>query len=496
MYSEVFEPDYHPNPSTTLALFNRKKSDGPDGDTPFRPKPDTARTWFEHAATMMRSGQPATAIIYYATGIAFDPTNVDGHEGMLQAALRHRQDGGKRLATKELKDIGDHPAMTKLATAEALWMSELEHGGLAVKALEAAGEAEQTAAGQFMAPHVLGIVQRWKKAGKKEMVAVMDACGAVGAWDHALVAGQAAVELDPTDASLDAKIKDLSAQRAMSQGGYEDAAGEEGGFRSFVKDMDKQRELEEEESIAGVGGGSERVLERAQAAFREDPGNPENVNKLGTLMRRQGDEAGLKTAEEVFMTGFKHAGEYRFRMAAGDIRIQRFKQRIRGFEQAGEDQKAETLREQLLAFEAKEFAERAERYPTDRMIRYHLGEVALRQGDIETAMGCFQKSKDEPRLRSKAGHLLGRCFAAEGWHAEAIAEYHDVLNKIDASEAELELEIRYDLMVSLIDKASRDESEELAREALEICSSIARKDITYRDIRDRRRAIDELVKSL
>ena len=164
--------------------------------------------------------------------------------------------------------------------------------------------------------------------------------------------------------------------------------------------------------------------------------------------------------------------------------------------QAGEDQKAETLREQLLAFEAKEFAERAERYPTDRMIRYHLGEVALRQGDIETAMGCFQKSKDEPRLRSKAGHLLGRCFAVEGWHAEAIAEYRDVLNKIDASEAELELEIRYDLMVSLIDKARRDESEELAREALDICSSIARKDITYRDIRDRRRAIDELVKSL
>ena len=35
-----------------------------------------------------------------------------------------------------------------------------------------------------------------------------------------------------------------------------------------------------------------------------------------------------------------------------------------------------------------------------------------------------------------------------------------------------------------------------AREALEICSSIARKDITYRDIRARRKHADELIKEL
>jgi len=35
----------------------------------------------------------------------------------------------------------------------------------------------------------------------------------------------------------------------------------------------------------------------------------------------------------------------------------------------------------------------------------------------------------------------------------------------------------------------------LAEEAAEICSAIVRKDIKYRDIRDRRREIDELSKS-
>ncbi|MCH2135863.1 MAG: hypothetical protein MK101_04695 [Phycisphaerales bacterium] len=486
--------------ASTLALFPRKKSGDSDGDDkPFVAEPQKAVKWFDHASVQVNSGQVSTAIIYFATGIALDPESDRGHNGILQAALRHRQDGGKRLKANDLKGLGGHPDMTAFAEALALWMSDLENGGLAVKALDAAAPAPLHQAGRFFAPHVLGIVRHWKKTGKAPLVSVKDACSEIGAWDEALQAGQLALEHDPSDGALDQSIKDLSAQRAMAQGGYEDAIGQEGGFRSFVKDMDKQRELEEEESIAGVGGGSDRVLARARKSFKESPDVPENVNRYGTLLRRQGDETSLKKAEDVFMTGYKSTGEYRFRMAAGDIRIQRFRLRIRDItERAEEDgaERAASLEEQLLAFEAKEYGERADRYPTDRQIRFHLGEVAFRQQKIETAMGCFQKAKDEPRLRSRAGHKLGLCFASEGWHSEAIAEFKEVLSKIDATEAGLELEIRYDLMLSLIEAARSEQSEERARAALEICSGIARKDITYKDIRERRREIDELVKSL
>jgi len=51
-----------------------------------------------------------------------------------------------------------------------------------------------------------------------------------------MVAGQLAVRLDPSDNALDHELKDISAQRAMDAGGYEKAAGKEGGFRTFVKD--------------------------------------------------------------------------------------------------------------------------------------------------------------------------------------------------------------------------------------------------------------------
>ena len=93
----------------------------------------------------------------------------------------------------------------------------------------------------------------------------------LGAWDEALAAGIDALRLDPDDAKLENELKDISAQRAMDQGRYEEAAGEEGGFRKFVKDPEKQRELGESESIAGGLDVAGRNLERARKEYAESP---------------------------------------------------------------------------------------------------------------------------------------------------------------------------------------------------------------------------------
>ena len=493
-----------------MALFGRNKSDDQE-ETPeieadeFVPQPEKASKWYKHAADMADRSNFETSLVYYANGLSFDPQNEDALTAMLEVAKRHVGDGGKRIANKKTKSVDGPTSTDKMAVAVLVWMSELLNSTLAIKALEAIVKAEQTVVGQFLAPHVLGIVSRGKKPTKQQYVTVKDLCKSLEAWDDALTAGQYAMALDPTDGSLEHEIKDLSAQRAMSEGGYEKAAGREGGFRDFVKDMGKQRELEQDESLAGAGGGSEQVLARAKDRFQEEPDSSEAINKYATLLRREGTSDSLKMAEQVYMRGFKTTNEYRFRMAAGDVRMQRTRGRIRDVERrlnTGEADDAdlqsrrEALQSQLAEFEAKEYQERSVRYPTDRNIKYHLGRVLLAKGDTEAAMGCFQKSKDEPRLRATAGHMLGRCFSIEGWHSEAVAEFKDVLSKIDTTDAEIELEIRYDLMCSLIDLAKLESSQEQAREALEICSAIARQDITYRDIRDRRHEIDELVRAL
>jgi soluble cytochrome b562 len=339
---------------------------------------------------------------------------------------------------------------------------------------------------------VLSLISRAKKVDRKQLIQLKDLGAKAGAWNEAITAGQLALQIDPSDSALDTELKDLTAQRAMSQGGYEAAAGKEGGFRELVKDMDKQRELEQDESIAGVGGSEEQVVDRAKTAYLETPTVPDVLNRYAQLLRKSGSDDALQEAHKIYMKGYEDTNEYRFRMNAGDINILQARAACTPLE----GEALEAARAACLQLEQSEYSERAERYPTDRMLKFRLGEVSLRIGEIDTAMACFQKSKDEPKIRTRSGHLLGRCFAKEGWHSEAIDEYRDTIANVDATEGELELQIRYDLMESLIELAKQEQSVDHAREALEICSGIARKDITYRDIRSRRKELDELSREL
>jgi len=99
-------------------------------------------------------------------------------------------------------------------------------------------------------------------------------------------------------------------------------------------------------------------------------------------------------------------------------------------------------------------------------------------------------------MRVSAAHMLGRCFAASGWHAEAVGEFKEAIAAIDVTSAAREQDIRYDLMLSLTALAKLERNAQHARDAADLCSAILRKDINFRDIRQRRKDLDALVKEL
>ena len=77
-----------------------------------------------------------------------------------------------------------------------------------------------------------------------------------------------------------------------------------------------------------------------------------------------------------------------------------------------------------------------------------------------------------------------------------VCDFQSAADAIDVTERDRELPIKYDLMLALIE-ASREEGDtEMAKMAKSICSEIARKDITYRDIRLKRKEVDEVIKEL
>lgn len=491
-----------------MAIFSWKKGSGGDkggeggganggaGEGEFTPQPEKAQKWFNHARVYADSTNYEAALNAYANGIKLDPDAMSAHEAIWEVGVKYMNKGGKPATGKEIRDIEDSNPVAKFAAAEFAWMKEIMNASLAIKALDGAVKAGKREYGKWIAPKVLNITQRQKKVSKGQMVQVKDLFKEVEAWNEAIVALSKAKELDPTDAALDHELKDLSAQRAMDQGGYDRAAGKEGGFRSFVKDSEKQRQLIESESIVTSQSTDERNLARAKDAYDKAPTVPDNINQYAQLVKKQATPAAEQLAYEIYMKGYQDTGEYRFRMFAGDIRLEQARRAADALESKGDAAAAAEARRKQNELEAQEYEERVAKYPTNRDMKMRLGEIELARGNLDNAMGQLQAAKDEPKLRVRAGHLLARCFAAEGWHREAIAEFKETLQNVEGTDKDRELSIRYDLMLSLIEEARKSRTIDFAREALEICSGIARKDITYRDIRAKRREIEELQKEL
>jgi len=494
-----------------VAFFKKRPPDdeGPDngkpnGDAPFEPQPEKAQKWFEHARTAAMSSNYDYALSCYANGLKLDPETMSAHDAMMEVAVRYMNKGGKPAGGREIRAIEESHPIGRFVAAEFAWMKDFMNSGLALKAVDAAVKAGQLEWGHAVASKVLGLMRRQKKVGRSTWLSAMNTFRDVHAFNEALAAGEAALALDPTDSNLDHELKNLSAQRAMDQGRYEDAAGQEGGFRGMVKDIEKQRELDEADRLSISGSAEERKFSVAERDYQENPQSPENISKYAQALKKQGTSETLRKAGEVLLKGFQDTGEYRFRMSAGDIEIDKARRRERALQDKlqqnslnGELQaQYEQARTARLKLESEEYNERAERYPTDRRIRFQLGEIAMELGDFGKAMECFQTAKDEPRLAVRSSHLLGQCFAHEHWHKEAIEEFKEALAGLDVTDKDRELDIRYDLMLSLIEHARSERDADLAREARDICSNIARRNIGFRDIREKRNDVEGLLKEI
>ena len=491
--------------------FSKKKppedgdEDGRKDDPAFEPQPDKAREWVKFARASADSSNHAYALLQYAHGIRLDPESLPVHEAMYESAIHYFNNGGKPATGKDIRKLeeGSHP-VHKFAAAEFAWMKDINNGSLALKLLEAIVKAEQTEFGHWFAPRSLAVLQKQKKLSKRSFIQARELYRQIGDWDSALRAAEMALHLDPSDAALEGEIKDIAAQRAMDQGRYAEETGDSAGFLKSVRDIDKQRELEEAEAISGGASVEERNLARWRMEYEKNPDVPDVINRYAQLVKTQGTPQALQESHDIYMRGFQNIGEYRFRAQAGDIQIELAELEAEAAKEASDGKpddaalrdECERARSELLELQQSEYGERVKKYPTDRPLRFRLGMVEFLRGQYGDAMASFQIAKEEPKVRVRAGHMLGRCFAAEAWHTEAILEFKDALQHVEGTDKDAELSIRYDLMVSLMEEARIKRSSELASEAFEICSSIARKDITYRDIRDRRHEIGALISEL
>ena len=484
-----------------MALFGKKSK---DEISVFVPSPAEAKAWFDRAREMAESKNFDSAFTFFASGLKLDPRDLAIHDEVLKLASEYYRKVGSPATSKQVKQISGPTGVEQFVAALFAWWHDVANAKLAIKCIAAAVEAEQNNFGAAMADTILNLCQQGDKSLTfKELKNLMELFKSTGAWDQAIKVGQAALNVNPSDSVLEKSLNELAAERAMAEGGYNEAIGEEGGYRKFIRNASGQQELEDEEALAGGGGSQERRLARAKKEYEDNMSSPDAISYYSKLLNQIGTPESTKEAFDILVKGFQDTAQYRFRIEAADIKIAQEKIHLAELQEQYDNEpndevlaSIETAKADLLTFRKKEYEERSIKYPTDRSIRFQLGLLAIEDSDVNLAMECFQKSKDEPKLRVMAGYELGKCFVSESWFSEAIEEFKEAIKALAGSDNTTELSIRYDLMQALAKKSKVDENVELAREAMEICSGIARKDISYRDIRECRRNLDILVKEL
>ncbi len=496
-----------------MALRFFKKDDS-DADAPkasgdFQRDPAKARKFFEHAESMADRRSYDYAIKLYINGLRHDPDNMARHEALREVALRYKASGGKPAGIRErrFETLGKDP-VSKMLDAEKVWAKDVGNVQAMVDVMQRAVEADKVEPQLHLAEfaHWVGklaleFARGQKKTSVNDYIHIRDLFAEIGAFNEAVTACQWALTVKPGDDGLTLDLKNLETQAHLHQDAFAQA-GQVGGFRAMVKDMDRQIELEQDGAISKNVSQKDQVIERRRKELAEEPNDAERIERLAkALLDKGGDEAEAE-ALKLLKEGYEKGDDYRLRVLWGDVTIRQLQRQIRDLRpkaEDGDEQAAERLKQvraRLLKFELQEFADRAAKYPTDMGLRFQLGRRLLQVGQYDEAISAFQDARGDGKYRVQSLLYLGMCYKQQGWFDEAIETLREGMQRHEIEDDAMGMELQYRLMDALEAAAREGKDVEQAREAQKIASKILRTDIKFRDIKERMDALRSLVSEL
>jgi tetratricopeptide (TPR) repeat protein len=503
-----------------MAMFGKSKKDEPSGDgdagapdaKPAKGKreltiePEKAEKFFEHARSMVDRANYEYAMTLWLQGLRKDPTNMAALEAFFDASANFlvRNPKAKGPTKDQAKQFGGKGPLEKYLSNLLQWATKPQGDWTSgLRAMDAAATLDLNEPAHWIGEKVLALASHDRKAKKDHFVQLMNAFDRIGGYDKAAEAGERAMAMDRSDGKLEARVRNMSATATMTRGGYE-TTGEAGGFRKNIKDLEGQRQKEEEEATVKTEETLDRLIERAANEYRQRADDVNTIQKLGKYLLERGTPDDEKAALRLFTQAYKTTSNFRFKVMAGDLQIRVARRKLAALKQKMEAspgdealrQQFEKAQTQVLEFERAQFEERVEAAPTDMKLRYELGLRCFRLRDHEAAIAAFQEAQSVPGYGSRVRNYLGQCFEELGWMEEAIGTYRSAIEQHPTDSDDMAMELRYGLMRSLQRKAEEKRRLPDAEEALKLASDIAIKQINYRDIRDRRTSIGGLVEAL
>jgi tetratricopeptide (TPR) repeat protein len=438
------------------------------------PNKGKGKAFFDRAEQVAETGNWDFAIEMYAEALLREPENVKrGHQPLREVSFKRKAQGGKPAGMMEQlkRRAGKDPA-TNLVNAAYLLAKDPGDVQHMIQLLRSAQKIEALDVVRWVGNILLESQKQAKKANKRILHDLAKAFESVKDFAQAVTCCDMALALDPNDGEIRSAQRTYSAQHAILIGQYE----VDGDFTKGVKDMNKQQELMQKDSMVKD---EEYLLEQIRKARQEYLESPKVAGKILALVEallKIENESYENEAIDILNKAHHDSGAYQYKMKVGDIRIKQMSRRFRTLRDAGDAAGAKEQAQRQLAFELDEFNERAANYPTDLSLKFELGRRQFLMGKYDEAIGSLQQAQRNPLRQLKARSLIGQAFAKKGWYPQAADTFEGALKNEMTEEASKE--IRYflgDVLQTMNDLPK----------ALDQFSMVAQVDYNYKDVRQR-----------
>ena len=216
----------------------------------------------------------------------------------------------------------------------------------------------------------------------------------------------------PNDPEIAKVLKNVSAKRTLSEGGYGALESGTGSYRDILKNKEEAVSLEQEKRAVKTEDMTARLLAECEARIALEPGNLRLLRSAAELCTQQNQfDKALEYYQRI--TASEGDADPSLERAIAETTVRKFEHALSQLDPNAPDLAEQSARIQAerAAYELEECRQRVERYPNDLQIRFDLGELYFKAGKISEAISEFQKAQNNPHRRIQAMGYLGQCFA-------------------------------------------------------------------------------------
>jgi tetratricopeptide (TPR) repeat protein len=280
----------------------------------------------------------------------------------------------------------------------------------------------------------------------------------------------------PNDAELHQALKDLSARKTLSEGGYEALSDGKGSYRDILRNEKEAVSLEQANRVQKTEDQGQNLIKEYETRLKTEPNNVRLLRNLADLYtEKKRFDLALKYYEQIKGTE-AGASDATIDSAIAQTKTRQFENQVEKLDATAPDytEKVAQINADKQTFRITECQKRVERNPMDFAVRFEMGVLYFEAGRIGEAIQEFQKSKTNLNKRIPSMNYLAQCFAKRKMYDLAAKTFQEAIKDKQVFDEE-----KKDLIYNLGNVLEAMDKKE---EAIEQFKLIYEVDIGYRDV--------------